>query len=280
MKLTDRSATWLVFVFVSALAFLRMSPVRLEYEEPQLLGEAGTQDLWSYVVAPQNGAVQWFGRAAFVVAYPFGDGAALVTRLIAAAVIGAVGAYLFGRREAIPDRRIRLILAVSLPLYPIPDPGPYIGPLNSQWWFAIGIAGMALSPVRRWHYPALLLGGLSGIGPCLLWPAFRDRRFVVLLITAIVQASVLLASPRRPQSLHVDAYWLALVLPLCASLLFARLPVRTRAVFLYAGVAVLTVGVYAMGTLVNQGRYLAIPWAGFVLGVASFIPPAHPSPTI
>jgi hypothetical protein len=200
-----------------------------------------------------------FGRAAFVVAAPFGESAALVTRLIAAGVIGAVGAYLFGRTAAIPDQRARLILAFSLPLFPIPDPGPYIGPLNSQWWFAIAFAGIALSAPKRWHYPALVLGGLSGIGPCLLWPAFRDRRIVALLIPAIIQAVVLFQSDRVPKARNLDLGYVILVLVLAAALVFARLPLRTRLVFLYAGVAILAIGFYAEGRLVGRGRYLAIP---------------------
>jgi len=271
VKITVRTATWLVFLGVTALAFVRMLPVRLEYEEPFLLSQVATTDPLTYLLSPWNGAMTVFGRAAFLVAFPFGPGAALVTRLISAAVIGATGAYLFGREEAIPDRRVRLVLAVSLPLFPIPDPGPYIGPLNSQWWFAIAVAGMALSSRKTWHYPALVIAGLSGIGPCLLWPAFRDRRLFALLVPTIVEAVVLVESPRRPQRLHLDPIWFVLVLGLVAALVFARLPWRTRIVFLYAGIAILAVGLFAQGKLAGQGRYLAIPAAGFVLGVASFI---------
>src|SRR5262249_23036706 len=143
VKIGDRAATWFVLLVVTALAFIRMLPVRLEYEEPQLLAEVATANPLAYLFTPWNGAIQLFGRAAFLVAFPFGDTAALVTRLLSAGAIGVSGAYMFGRDQAIPDRRVRLILAVSLPLFPIPDPGPYIGPLNSQWWFTIAVAGMA-----------------------------------------------------------------------------------------------------------------------------------------
>jgi hypothetical protein len=273
VRITSSRATWLVFIGVAVLAFVRMLPVRLEYEEPQLLAEAGAQDPLTYLFTQWNGALTLFGRASFLVAAQFGDAGAFVTRLIAAAVIGAVGAYLFGRSAAIPDMRVRLIVAFSLPLFPIPDPGPYIGPLNSQWWFAIAFAGMALSGPKRWHYPALVIGGLAGIGPCLLWPAFRDRRLVFLLVPAIIQAVVLFESDRRPKAAHLDLAWVVLVLALCAALILARLPLRTRLVFLYAGMSILAIGFLTQGSLVGQGRYLAIPAAGFVLGAASFLPP-------
>jgi ribosomal-protein-alanine N-acetyltransferase len=257
---------WAVGILAGAGAFIRMLPIRLEYEEPSLLAAVATSQPLDYALTPWNGALTLFGRVAFMVAYPFDEFAPLVTRLIAAAVIGAVGGYL-----AATLGRAGLVAGLSLPLLPIPDPGPFIGPLNSQWWFAVAIAAMATVPARRWHNVALVVAGLSGIGPCLLWPAFRDRRTFALLAPAVVQGLVLFLSTRRPTGQKPDPAYLLVMIALVACLAFARLPVRTRLVFLYAGLAILTAGLVAEGRLVGQGRYLAVPAVGIVIGLASFL---------
>jgi hypothetical protein len=258
---------WAVGILAGVGAYIRMWPVRLEYEEPSLLAAVGTSQPLEYIFTPWNGAVQIFGRGAFLMAYPFDDLAPLATRLLAATAIGAVGAYL-AVTLGVPG----VVTGLSLPWFPIPDPGPYIGPLNSAWWFTVAAAAMATVPARRWHYPALLGMGLTGIGPCLLWPAFRDRRSLPLLVPAVVQGLVLLTSDRRPKPQRPDLAYVVVMLAVVACLAFARLPARTRLVFIYAGVAILIAGLIAEGRLTGQGRYLAVPVAAMVLGLASFLP--------
>jgi hypothetical protein len=240
------------FLLVSVVALAREGP--LAYEEPSFYADPGP------LFEPWNGALALFGRASFWAAHILGD--PNVTRLIAAAVIGAVAVYL---------SRVSPVAALALPLLPTPYPGPYIGPLNSQWWFAIAICVMALERARSWHYVALVIAGLSGIGPCLMVPVFRDRRGLVLAATALIQVVVLITSSRRPLGHAPDPGYLLIATVLVVSLLFARLPMRTRLVFAYGGLAVLMAGLIAAGTLNGQGRYLAVPFAGIAIGLASYL---------
>jgi hypothetical protein len=268
-----RHETAVLVGIVAALAFVRMLPVHLDAEEPYLLSLVPTSNPLAYLVEPWNGALMLFGRAAYIVAYPFGDLAPFVTGLIAATSIGLVGGYLASDAlsRAIPSRAVRVTVAASLALYPTGYPGPYMGPINTQWFVAIAVVAIALAEPRRWHYPFLVAAGLFGIAPCLAWPVFRDRRMVALFIPAVVQGIVLLLSDRRTTGIPMSPDYLLVMLALAASLTFAPLPIRTRLAFLYIGLATLTLGGIAMGELHNQGRYLAIPGAGIALGLASLL---------
>jgi hypothetical protein len=253
----------LVGATVFLLALARMLPFDLNNEEPRMLAAAGE------LFAANNGQLLVPARLAYLVASPFGEWALVVTNLTAALTVGLVAAYVTTWREAIPDARARWILALSLPLLPIPEPGPYVGPLNNQWWFAIATLGIALSPPRRWHLPALAAFGLSGLAPCLLWPVFRDRRGLVLLAVAGVQGLVLLASHRERFPYPMDAGYLAAMASVAGAMLVARLPTRTRLAFLYAGLVILALGAFGDGRLGLNYRYLAVPGAVIVIGLGS-----------
>lgn len=248
-----------MFLFVSVAAFLRQ-PLMLVHEEPQMVG--------SWFLEPNNGQFTIL-RAAFLLPSP-----ELTSRIVAALIIGAVALLLLTRTEAIPDARVRLVAALALPLLPLPDPGPYTGPLNGQWWLALGVLLLALSPLRRWHYPAIILAGLSGIAPCLVVPVFRDRRGLVLAGVAAIQVVVLLTSGRGAHGLP-SIGWLAVMAALAGAMTVARLPARTRLAFLYLGLVVLALGAFSRGEV--EYRYLAIPLVGIVLGLASLALVAKPA---
>lgn len=265
-------ANVLVGSLAAVLALVRMLPPTLVYEEPtEFWDRVSSMDAPTYLVEPWAGYFVVFARAVFLIAHPFDDLGPLLTRLASAAVIGVVAGYFASDSlaEAIPAKSVRLGFAASLPLLPLPYPGPYIGPLNSQWWVALGVLGIALSRPRRWHLPALFLAGLVGIAPCLAWPIFRDRRVVPLLAAVGLQALVLLQSNRGTMGIPMSPDYLWIMLALTGSLALARLPVRTRLAFLYLGLAVLTLGGVAMGQLDGQWRYLAIAGSGIVVGVLS-----------
>jgi hypothetical protein len=249
-----------VAVFVLALA--RM-PVQLQYEEPTAF--------WGNhsVFEPWAGYFQVFARLSFAIAWAVGN--PFVTRLLAALVIAAVAALLIRSAAVVPDARVRVVGSLSLALMPIPDPGPYLGPLNAQWWIAIAVLVIALSPPRPWHYPAVLVSGFVGLAPCLVLPAFRDRRGLALLFPALIQAAILASSTRRQDGFPASTDYLWIMLVLAAVMVVARLPLRTRLAFLYLGLAVLALGAFASGRLDGQWRYLAIPGAGVTLGLASFL---------
>lgn len=243
-----RALALFTFVFVCAIA--REGP--LAYEEPAFFANPG------FLFEPWNGALAVFGRASFGIAHLIGDPS--VTRLIAAGVIGLVAIYL--ARVSVPG-------AISLGLLPIAYPGPYIGPLNSQWFFAIAILVMATEAPRRWHPWALFVAGISGLAPCLMAPVFRDRRAEVLLACGAVQLAILATSGRHPLGLSADPTYLLLAALLLLSLIRSRLPTRTRLVFAYGGLAIIAAAVIAAGTVTGQGRYLTVPMTGIVVGFGS-----------
>lgn len=268
MTAKSPATSWVTGIVVFVLAFLRQ-PAGLVFEEPtEFWAMVPTMGPLEYLLTPPGhggGYIQILGRAAFLVAHAFGE--PVVTRLIAAGIIAAVAVYLTTLRDPIP--RGRYAFALALPLLPIPYPGPYVGPLNGQWFVALAVVGIALTAPRRWHYPALFLGGLVGLAPCLAWPVFRDRRLVALLIPTVIQAAVLLSSGRPASSVPIDPRYFVVMLALAVAMAVARLPLRTRLAFLYLGLAGLLAGAVLTGWFENQYRYLAIPGAVVVLGLAS-----------
>jgi hypothetical protein len=260
-----------VGVVVTCLALVRMLPFDLVYEEPvEFWARVPTMDPIAYVFTPWAGYLQTFARTAFLVAYPFGLLGPLVTRLLAAGVIGSLATYLV-RATAVPSSGVRIATALALPLLPTGYPGPYIGPLNSQWWIAILVLLIALAPQRRRHYPALLLAGLSGVAPCLALPVFRDRRVAWLLVPAAIQVAVLVSSGRRPLGLAMSLDFLVPAALLVGVMAVSRLPIRTRLGFAYLGLAILTLGSIITGGASGSDRYLAVAWTGIALGVAALL---------
>jgi hypothetical protein len=191
-----------------------------------------------------------------------------VTRALGALAIGLLAAA-FLRSTAIPGPTARLVTAVSLPLLPISYPGPYIGPLNSQWWFAALVLLIALEAPRRWHFPAVFFLCLTGAAPCVALPAFWDRRIIPIAAATILQARVFLASPRRPEALGISTEFLAVAIGVGIAMVIARLPSRTRLGFAYLGLAILALGLIAIGGGDLAFRYLTVAWVAIVLGLAS-----------
>jgi hypothetical protein len=267
----------ILFAVVAVIAFLRMAPPRLEFEEPLAFWDVvPTMNVAEYLVEPWAGYLQVFARIAFLLAHPFGDGGALVTRLLAAAVIALVAVYFASDAlaRAIPNVAVRTGFALALPMLPIPHPGPYVGPLNSQWWVALAVIGVALAPRRAWHYPALLGAGLVGVAPCVALPVFRDRRWVPLAIATALQAVTMIAGERRPQALAISADYVVVMLTVVALMYFAPLPLRTRLAFTYLSCAILLLGAILSGLpLTLNWRFMAIPGAALALAIVSLVLP-------
>jgi len=205
----------------------------------------------------------------------------LVTRLLASAVIGLIAVYFASDAlaDAIPSRAVRIGLAMSLPMLPIPYPGPYVGPLNSQWWFALGVLGIALARPRTWHYPTLLLAGFTGVAPCIALPIFRDRRGLALAVGVVAQLALLLSGERRPPGFSVGIDYILVMLLVGALMSAAPLPLRTRMAFGYLSLAILALGAILTGwPLESNWRLLALPGAAMALAIFALLLPRAPAP--
>ena len=270
----------LLFIVVTALALARMAPPRLEYEEPFAFWDVvPTMGPLEYLFEPWAGYFGVFARFSFLVAHPLDDLGPLVTRLLASAVIGLVAVYFASDalRDAIPSRAVRIGLAISLPMLPIPYPGPYVGPLNSQWWIALAVLGIALARSRPWHYPALLVAGFVGIAPCIVLPVFRDRRWLALAVGVVAQLALLLSGERRPPGFSITIDYVLVMLLVGALMSAAPLPLRTRLAFGYLSIAILALGSSLTGLpLESNWRRLAVPGAAMALGVFALLLPRHP----
>jgi hypothetical protein len=267
-----RHRSVLVFACVFAISLLRMLPARLVSEEPsQFWATVPTTDPMSYLLMTWAGYVGVWARAVFLVGYQLGDAGPLFTRICSAAVIGAVAAFFASHRldAAIPFRgRPRIAFALSLAVLPITN--PYVGPLNSQWWVALAVLGIALSAPRRGDTLFLFGAGFVGIAPLFMLPAFRDRRAIGLLIPAAVQVPLELLS-RHPVPPVMRPEFASVAILLLVALSVARLPRRTRGVFLYAGLATLAAGWIAVVPTDGGERYLTLAWVGISLGLFSWL---------
>jgi hypothetical protein len=258
----------IVGLVVGAVALLRM-PLSLRYEEGfEFWDKVPVMTPVAYVLEPWAGYLNVFARSSFLVAHALDP---IVTRLLAAAVIGLLAAFVVRASTAIPNPGVRLAFALVLPLLPIPDPGPYLGPLNSQWWIALLVLLIALEPERRWHSPLLLTAGLTGLAPCLAVMAFRDLRGFALLAPAIAQAVVFIGQPRRPLGVAISSEFMAVATVLLVTMAIARLPRRTRLAFTYLGLVIILGGSLAVGGESGNWRYLGIPAAGIALGLISLV---------
>jgi hypothetical protein len=271
---SDRATKRLVGIatVVAIAVLVRELPATLIREEPlQFWARVPTMDPPRYLLEPWAGYLQVWARAAFLVAYPFGDAGPLVTRIIAALAVGAVAAFLASNRmrSAIPDGQLRLGIALSLALVPTAAPNAYDGPLNSQWWFAILAICIALVPPRRWDGPLLLGLGLTGAAPCLVLPVFRDRRALWLLVPTVMQAALVATSTRRPLGLGISPEYTTIAFLLIVVMIVARLPGRTRLAFVYVGLAIIALGALTYAGVPGNWRYLADAWVGIFLGVGS-----------
>jgi hypothetical protein len=256
-----------VGLVVALAALARMWPPTLVFEEPDYLNRAA-DPLFAVQPGPLPGYLQILGQLAFVIARPFGDLAPLVTRLEAAAIIGLVAAFVASDAlaPAIPNRSVRVLTALSMPLIPTAFPDGFVGPLNDQWWLAIAVLCLALIPARRWHYPAIAFVGLSGMAPCVALPAFRDRRGLVLLAATAVQLGTLLVGHHHDFDFVVGNAYLQVGLLLVASLALAVLPTRTRLAFAYLGLAILMLGSFETQGAAWHQRLFTIAWVGIFLG--------------
>jgi hypothetical protein len=230
-------------------------------------------DPWSYVLREWHGYVTPNARLVFLIGRALDS--VLFTRLAAAAVVAIVAMFLASERlaPAIPDRRVRLLFALSLAFLPVV--GPYRGPLNDQWFVAIGLVGMALTTERRWwDYPLVFVGSLSGVAACLSWPTFRDPRGLVVLGVSIVMAGLIVVSDRRPSDPTMSTTVATIVVGVVLGMFSPQLPLRTRLSFGY--LALVTIG---LGALTGPGegagtRYLTAGLAFIALVIAAHVVPA------
>jgi hypothetical protein len=261
---------------VTGLVLLRQNYV---FARPQFIWEE-TAAFWAttftldplrYLVEPWSGYLVVPVRAAFLIARlgpP--EIAPAITVLLHAVAIGLVAAFLASGRlaVAIPDRRVRLAFALSIAVLPIIS--PYLSVASSQWFFAIALTGMSLSPTRRWDYPVLAITCLSGpavlLALPLFWRAWRpvawrviDPRGVLMAGFALLQMASLGVSEGRPIVFFVAPVVLTLLLMMGVALIAARsLPAATHLSFGYLAVVTFVLGLFAMGM---WGRYFLALWA-------------------
>jgi hypothetical protein len=247
---------------------------RTRSSTPQFIWEE-TRDFWvptftfdplRYLLEPAAGYLPMASRSAFLLARlgpP--EVAPAVTIAVHAAAIALVAVFLASDRlaGAIPDRRVRVGFALAIPVLPVPE--VFISVLSVQWFLALYLAGLSLTrEVKRFDYFGVAIAGLSGIGAVLALPLFwRDRRGLVLLACAGLQALVLVNSDRRPVELDLLApLWrvgLGIIPIVLALTLIRTLPIRTVLVFAYVAAATAAAGMLAGGHLVADpalgGRY-------------------------
>ncbi len=262
-------------LFVGALVFLLVL-LRQPHTifRPQFIWEE-TRAFWTptftldpltNLLQPTQGYLVIVSRAAFLVARlgpP--EVAPAVTILIHAAIIALVATFLASDRlaAAIPDRRVRILFALSIALVPIFE--LYWSVEWAQWFLAIYLAGLSLTKeVRRFDYLGVAIAGLSGIGAVLTLPLFwRDRRGLVLLACAGLQALVLSRSDRQPLEMDLLAPLARVglgIIPIVLAITLVRtLPLRTVLTFVYVAAATAAAGTLAAGHLAAYpdlvGRY-------------------------
>lgn len=232
---------------------------------PQFIWEE-TRDFWAptfaldplhYLVEPVAGYLPMVSRGAFLVArLAPPEVAPAVTILIHAAIIAFVAAFLASDRlaAAIPDRRVRILFALTIPMVPILE--VYYSVLSAQWFLALYMVGLSLTKnVRRFDYVGVAIAGLSGVGAVLTLPLFwRDRRGLVLLVCAGLQAIVFLDSDRRPVALDLLAPFERIglgIIPIILAIALVRaLPLRTVMAFVYLAAVTAAAGTLAGGRLI------------------------------
>jgi hypothetical protein len=258
---------------------------------PQFIWEE-TRDFWApaftldplrYLVQPAAGYLQMVSRGAFLLARMGPPEVAPAVTIVGhAAIIALVAVFLASDRlaSAIPDRRVRLGFALAIPLLPVPE--PFLSVLSVQWFLALYLVGLSLTTeVRRFDYVGVAIAGLSGIGAVLTLPLFwRDRRGLVLLACAGLQALALLGSDRRPAELDPFAplgrVGLGIIPIVLALALVRALPPRTLLAFVYLAASTAAAGTLAGGHLIadpSQGGrfFLATAAVAALLAVAGLV---------
>jgi len=266
----DLLARWsgsarLVGLLVGALAFV-VALIRQPYTilRPQFVWEE-TRDFWvptftldalRYLVDSTAGYLVIVPRVAFLLArLGSPEVAPAVTIAVHAAIIALVAGFFASDRlaRAIPDRRVRVGFALAIPLLAVQE--VFISVLSAQWFLALYLVGLSLTTeVRRYDYIGVAIAGLSGIGAVLTLPLFwRDRRGLVLLACAGVQALVVLGSDRRPVAPDLLAplgrIGLGIIPIVLAITLVRALPLRTVLAFAYLAAATAAAGTLAGGHL-------------------------------
>jgi hypothetical protein len=173
-------------------------------------------------------------------------------------VISAVAAFIASERmaDAIPDRRIRLLSAVGLPLLGSEAIGTA---LDMHWYLAILLVALAVARPARWDALIVLVAGLTGPASIVTWPLYwrRPRLAAMVLACGMVQALVYLASGRNPTPLDFPLL-IGQLAPLCVLWMLSAyrsgLPRRTAASFGWTGLA-LAIG----GSLTLGARFLSYP---------------------
>lgn len=245
---------WLIGGLVFAVLMARElagGPLAFTWEDPYFWANTTLFDPW-------GGHVQLASRLAFAIARLTPSIGPVVTTVLHVLVVAFVAAFLASSRlaPAIPDRRLRLVLAGSLAIIPLPS--VYLSPINAQWFLALYLVGLSLTTeIRKVDYIGVALAGLSGIGAAIALPLFwRDRRGLVLFGCTVFQAAVLLASNREPGGLAISIEFAALSILVIVALLLSDLPARTRFSFGYMGIATVVVGSYAIGGATGGARYI------------------------
>lgn len=279
-----------VAILVFGLVLLRQPHAILRpqfvWEETAAFWAASfTQHPLAYLVEPWAGYFQVLPRAVFLMARVAPPEVAPAVTLTFHAVFISMVALVMASdrmRTIFPDRRVQLTLAVGISVLPMAE--PYVSVLSVQWFLALYLACLSLVPARRIDYPLVVLAGMSGVGAVLAAPLFftswrpgrpLDRRGLVLVVVAMGQGIVVLASgrgPRSPELLPIAVGALAIGgLALVAG---ARLPVGTRVAFGSLAIVTLALGVIAMGL---SGRYLLAASAFAVLVAAALLVRRRPA---
>jgi hypothetical protein len=197
-----------------------------------------------------------------------------VTILVHAAIIGLVAAFLASDRSPSRSRTGASAWASRSHSRCCPTTETFVTVLSAQWFLAVFVVALSLTPDRRWwDYPALAIAGLSGVAVIVALPLYwRDRRGLVLLGCAALQGLTLLTSTRRPNAPGVNARDVAILGSLAlAVILLRQLPIRTRASFIYVGLLTVMLGMLVLGGSSGGGRtFLAISACLVLLALGGF----------
>jgi hypothetical protein len=268
---TQASTSHQALIGVAAFAIVMTrevagGPLAFSWEEPAYFWERGA------LLDPWGGYVVVIPRLAFAIGHLVPPIAPTVTVAFLAATIALVAAFLASDRMAvaIPNEGVRLAFALSIALLPLPT--AYLSPLDVQWFLALYLAGLSLTPdIRRIDYLGVAAAGLSGIAGLLALPLFwRDRRLVVLIVAAAIQAGTLLASQRPAGGLGISIVFAVVAMLVVLTTMAEGLPVRTRLAFGYLGIVTLVLGSWAVAGSAGGSRFLVAAVAALALaGIAA-----------
>jgi hypothetical protein len=170
--------------------------------------------------------------------------------------------------DGIPDRRVRVGLALALPVLGTEVVG---SALDADWYLAVFLAALPLARTGRYDPLWAILAGLSGPASIVAWPLFLQRRLWMLVAgCGLVQLAVFAASSREPVGIDILAAMIR-VAPLLLlgglALWSTPIPKRTLVAFGWVAMCLYIAGATSLGSAFAMwgDRYLFVLYVALAL---------------